>query len=312
MIIFLVLIPVLAAALFFLLPAKKTRLIEMGVIVAAMVELVLAFRLVARVVAEETVRSAGVFAVDGLSVYLILIIALVGFFVSLYSVGYLRAEVTKGIIGPRRVRQFFILLEIFLFAMYLAVSTVHPVITWTAVEATTLATAFLISFYNKPSATEAAWKYLILNSLGLLIGLLGTLLFLALSDDHSGATDWASLAAAAGSMTPDVAKIAFVLILVGYGTKVGLAPLHAWLPDAHSKAPSPISALLSGVLLNVALFAVLRWKHITDLALGDTHFTSGLLIFFGTLSVVLAAFIIFVQKTTSVSSPTRASNTWGS
>ncbi|MGB3073075.1 MAG: proton-conducting transporter membrane subunit [Candidatus Moraniibacteriota bacterium] len=296
MIIFLVLIPVLAAALFFLLPAKKTRLIEMGVIVAAMVELVLAFRLVARVVAEETVRSAGVFAVDGLSVYLILIIALVGFFVSLYSVGYLRAEVTKGIIGPRRVRQFFILLEIFLFAMYLAVSTVHPVITWTAVEATTLATAFLISFYNKPSATEAAWKYLILNSLGLLIGLLGTLLFLALSDDHSGATDWASLASAAGSMTPDAAKIAFVLILVGYGTKVGLAPLHAWLPDAHSKAPSPISALLSGVLLNVALFSVLRWKHITDLALGDTHFTGGLLIFFGTLSVVLAAFIIFVQK----------------
>lgn len=297
MILALVLIPLLTALLVFLLPLKKTRFMEAGVIMAAGAELALAISFVASATAGTLTKSASSFlALDSLSVYLALLIALVGFFISLYSVGYLRAEVAKEIIGPRRVRQFFILLELFLFAMYLAVSTTNPIITWIAIEAMTLPTVFLISFYNKPSATEAAWKYLIINSLGLLIGLLGTLIFIALQEDRSGVTNWASLVATAGALPPEAVKIAFVLILIGYGTKVGLAPLHTWLPDAHSKAPSPISALLSGVLLNVALFAVLRWKHVTDIALGDAAFTGGLLIFFGTLSVLLAAFIIFIQK----------------
>lgn len=291
MILTLVLIPVLAALLVFMLPTQKTRFMEAGVVIAGTVELFLAGRIVQLV-------SSGTewLALDGLSAYMLLLIALVGFFVSLYSVGYLRTEVGKGIIGPRRVRQFFILLELFLFAMYLAVATVNPIVTWIAIEATTLSTAFLISFYNKPSATEAAWKYLILNSLGLLVGLLGTLLFIALSGDRSSAVEWSSLVSHAGTMLPSAVQIAFVLVLVGYGTKIGLAPLHSWLPDAHSKAPSPISALLSGVLLNVALFAVLRWKQVADIALGSDQFTGGLLIFFGTASVLLAAFIIFVQK----------------
>ncbi len=296
MILTLVLVPLLTALLVFLLPVKKTRFMEAGAIIAAGIELAIALRIVSLIALGKPIDGTSALALDALSGYLTLIIALVGFFVSLYSVGYLRTEVRKGIIGPRRVRQFFILLELFLFAMYLAVATANPIITWIAIEATTLATVFLISFYNKPTATEAAWKYLILNSIGLLTGLLGTMLFLALVENRSAATDWTNLVASAGSLTPEAAKIAFVFILVGYGTKVGLAPLHAWLPDAHSKAPSPISALLSGVLLNVALFAVLRWKHVTDIALGSDQFTGGLLVFFGTLSVFLAAFIIFIQK----------------
>lgn len=298
MILTLVLVPLLTALLVFLLPIKKTRFMEASVIVAAGIELAIAFRVITLVALEGSIRGTDAFALDGLSSYIVLLIALVGFFVSLYSVGYLRTEVGKGIIGPRRVRQLFILLELFLFAMYLAVSTVNPIITWIAIEAMTLPTVFLISFYNKPTATEAAWKYLILNSIGLLIGLLGTLVFVALQEDRSGATSWANLIAAAstGLIPADVAKLAFALVFIGYGAKVGLAPLHAWLPDAHSKAPSPISALLSGVLLNVALFAVLRWKQVTDLALGSDQFTGGLLIFFGVFSVFLAAFIIFVQK----------------
>ncbi|MFA9262705.1 MAG: proton-conducting transporter membrane subunit [Undibacterium sp.] len=296
MILTLVLVPILVALLVFMLPTQKTRFMEAGVVLAGTVELILAARLVQLMGSGSVVKGTEWLAADGLSVYMLLLIALVGFFVSLYSVGYLRTEVVKEIIGPRRVRQFFILLELFLFAMYLAVATVNPIVTWIAIEATTLSTAFLISFYNKPSATEAAWKYLILNSLGLLIGLLGTLLFIALSSDRSGAVEWSSLVASAGTMSPGAVRIAFVLVLVGYGTKIGLAPLHAWLPDAHSKAPSPISALLSGVLLNVALFAVLRWKEVADTALGSDQFTGGLLVFFGTASVLLAAFIIFVQK----------------
>ena len=296
MLLTLVFVPFLTALLAFLLPAKKTRFIEAGVIMAAGIELALAVRCISVIAAGNLVRGTASLAIDSLSSFLILLIALVGFFVSLYSVGYLRTEVGKGIIGPRRVRQFFILLELFLFAMYLAVATVNPIITWIAIEATTLATAFLISFYNKPTATEAAWKYLILNSLGLLIGLLGTLVFIAILGDRSGAAIWSEMVASAGTVSPAAIKIAFVFILIGYGTKVGLVPLHAWLPDAHSKAPSPISALLSGVLLNVALFAVLRWKEAADVALGSDQFTGGLLIFFGLLSVFLAAFIIFVQQ----------------
>ncbi len=290
-------LPALIALFVFLLPAKKIRLIEGSVIAAAGIALTLAVRLVISPSANTPTIHPGGLALDNLSVYLVLLIALVGFFVSLYSVGYLRAEVAKGIIGPRRVRQFFVLLELFLFAMYLAVSTTNPIVTWIAIEATTLATVFLISFYNKPSATEAAWKYLIINALGLLIGLLGTLIFIALQGERSSATDWAGFIAAAGTLPSGAVKIAFVLVFIGYGTKIGLAPLHTWLPDAHSKAPSPISALLSGVLLNVALFAVLRWKLVTDIALGDdAHFTSSLFIFFGILSIFLAAFIIFIQK----------------
>ncbi len=296
MILAIVLIPVLVALFVFMLPVQKNRLMEAGVMIAGAVELLIAGRLLQLVSAGGAVEGTTWLAADGLSAYMLLLIALVGFFVSLYSVGYLRTEVGKGIIGPRRVRQFFILLELFLFAMYLAVATVNPIVTWIAIEATTLSTAFLISFYNKPSATEAAWKYLILNSLGLLIGLLGTLLFIALSGDRSSAVEWSNLVAHARTMLPSAVQIAFVLVLVGYGTKIGLAPLHSWLPDAHSKAPSPISALLSGVLLNVALFAVLRWKEVTDIALGSDQFTGGLLVFFGTASVLLAAFIIFVQK----------------
>src|SRR3989344_13319 len=262
MLTFLIALPFLAGAFIILLPAKKTRLIEAAVAVVALAELFLALSLLPQVLAEGRVEASQIFAIDVFGMFLMLVIALVGFFVSLYSVGYLRAEVAKGIIGARRVRQYFALFELFLFAMYLAVGTVNPVVMWIAIEATTLSTAFLISYYNKPSATEAAWKYIILNSLGLLLGLLGTLLFLALPEAKSGVSDWETLRAAATSFHPLAVKIAFVFVLVGYGTKVGLAPLHAWLPDAHSKAPSPISALLSGVLLNVALFEVLRFKGV--------------------------------------------------
>ncbi|MEK7549487.1 MAG: proton-conducting transporter membrane subunit [Patescibacteria group bacterium] len=292
---YLIATPFLAALFIALLPASRTRLIEKVIALACGIELGLGLLLIPHVLETGKVQASSLFAVDALGSFLMLIISLVGFFVSLYSIGYLRAEVAKGIIGPRRVRQYFILFELFLFAMYLAVGTVNPVVMWIAIEATTLATAFLISFYNKPSATEAAWKYLLLNSLGLLLGLLGTLMFLALPEEKSGMLSWNELLTLAPSMHPLAVKIAFIFVLVGYGTKIGLAPLHSWLPDAHSKAPSPISALLSGVLLNVAFFAVLRFKEVADGALLDT-FTSQLLIFFGVFSIVVAALIIFIQK----------------
>jgi hydrogenase-4 component F len=236
-------------------------------------------------------------SIDALGMVVLLTVAVVGCAASFYSIGYLRGEVVKGIIGFRRVRQYFVLFHLFLLAMFYAIITVNPILMWIAIEATTLSTAFLISFYNKATAMEAAWKYLIINSIGLLLGFLGTLLFFApLSDPADTFVTWRLLQeAGATGLNPLLVKIAFIFVLIGYGTKAGLAPMHTWLPDAHSKAPSPISAMLSGALLNCALLAILKFKLITDAVLGPT-FSQNLLIFFGVISISIPAFIIIVQK----------------
>lgn len=292
---FLIALPLLSAVFIGLLSARHTRLIERTVVLSSVVELGLVLSLIPTVVSKGQLEASALFSLDPLGTFLSLIIVFVGFFASLYSAGYLRAEVEKGIVGPRRVRQYFLLLKLFFFAMLLAVATTSPVVMWIAIEATTLSTAFLISFYNKQSATEAAWKYLIINSLGLLLSLLGTLLFLALPELRDGSLTWEALRNSAASMPPLVVKIAFVFVLVGYGTKVGLVPLHTWKPDTYSKSPTPIAALLSGVLLNVAFLAILRFKGLTDLTL-QSDFTKELFIFFGIVSIVFSSLIILIQK----------------
>ena len=292
---FLIAIPLLAACFILLIPAKRTRLIERTVVVSSVLELVMILSLIPAVVSEGNVEASALFSLDPLGAFMSLIIALVGCFASLYSVGYLRAEMEKGIIGRRRVWQYFFLMKLFFFAMFLAVATMSPVVMWIAIEATTLSTAFLISFYNKQSATEAAWKYLIINSLGLLLSLLGTLLFVALPEIRDGSITWQTLRDGAVTMQPLAVKLAFIFVLVGYGTKVGLVPLHTWKPDTYSKAPTPIAALLSSVLLNVAFLAILRFKGVADATL-QSDFAGMLLISFGLLSIGFAAFIIFIQK----------------
>jgi len=234
------------------------------------------------------------FSVDSLGAIVMLIIACIGFTTTIYSVQYLRQETVKGIIGFTRVRQYFVLLNIFLAAMFLAVTASNPVFTWISIEATTLSTAFLISFYNKPSAIEAAWKYLIINSIGLLLGFFGTLLYFTSMSSlgENGFVSWQSLMANAAHLDPLIAKIAFIFVLIGYGTKVGLAPMHTWKPDAYSKAPNPIGALLSGALLPVAFIVILKFKNVTDAAIGP-QFSQNLLIIFGILSIAVAALIMF-------------------
>lgn len=288
-------LPLLTALFIVFLSAKHIRLIERVVFASSALELGIVLSLLPQVVDRGFVEASALFSLDPLGAFLALLITLSGFFTSLYSIGYLRAEVEKGIIGFRRVHQYYLLFKLFFFAMFLAVATTSPVVMWIAIEATTLSTAFLISFYNKQSATEAAWKYLIINSLGLLLSLLGTLLFLALPEAGEGSLSWQTLREGAASMSPLVVKIAFIFVLVGYGTKIGLVPLHTWKPDTYSKAPTPIAALLSGVLLSVAFLAILRFKGLTDSVL-QSNFTGELLLFFGLLSVVFSALIIFVQK----------------
>jgi hydrogenase-4 component F len=276
---------------------KNRRLIEFISIFAAALSLIETIIVAINVATNGTYEAYQLFSVDALGAVLMLIIAVVGFAAAIYSVAYLQEETTKKFVGFTRVKEFFVLLNLFLAVMFLAVVSSNPIITWLSIEATTLSTAFLISFYNKPSSMEAAWKYLIINSVGLLLAFFGTLLYLTSlhATGEAGFVTWNNLVANASHLDPSIAKIAFVFILIGYGTKIGLAPMHTWLPDAHSKAPAPISALLSGVLLNVAFVTMLRFKFITDISIGS-DFTQKLLIAFGVLSILIASFIIFSQK----------------
>ncbi len=237
------------------------------------------------------------FSINSLSAIIIMIVSLICFGVNIYSIPYFRKETDKNIIGFSRVRQYYIFLNLFLASMFLAVSASNPIVSWIFIEATTLSTAFLISFYNKSSSIEAAWKYLIINSVGLLLGFFGMLLyFTSISPDSgNGLISWNLLLSNVSHLDPIIAKIAFIFVLIGFGTKVGFVPMHTWKPDAYSKAPAPLGALLSGALLPIAFFIILKFKVITDMAIGPL-FTKNLLIFFGLISIATASLIMFNSK----------------
>lgn len=292
-----IIISVFVVAVLIAIFAKNRRIVEVVSAIASIVALIESIMVALKVASFGDYAPLAFFSVDALGALLMLIISVVGLAVVVYSIQYLREETARNVIGLSRVEQFFILLNIFFAAMFLVVTASSPIFAWIAIEATTLSTAFLISFYNKYSAMEAAWKYLIINSLGLLLGFFGTLLYFTSVSATGGSniTTWHDLLGNVATLDPFIAKIAFIFVLIGYGTKVGLAPMHTWLPDAHSKAPVPISALLSGVLLNVALIIVLRFKNITD-AVVDPSFSKSILIIFGILSILVAALIIFTQK----------------
>ena len=275
----------------------KRVIIEYTSVIASIIAFIGSILITYRVTKTGPYSPYLFFSVDALGVIIMLIISVVGLATMFYSIQYLRDEVRKKIIDFRNIKLYYVFLDLFLAAMFLAVISSNPVFTWISIEATTLSTAFLISFYKKPTAIEAAWKYLIINSIGLLLGFFGTLLFFTslIGIEGIGFSTWSTLLANANHFNPTIAKIAFAFVVIGYGTKVGLAPMHTWLPDAHSKAPVPISALLSGVLLNVAFIAILRFKVLADASIGD-NYSKTLLIAFGILSMLVAALIMLTQN----------------
>ncbi len=217
------------------------------------------------------------------------------------SLRYIRHELHEKIITRGQVRLYYICLHAFILTMLVAVVVDNIGLLWVAIEGTTLATTLLIAFYKKDASIEAAWKYLILCSIGISLGLLGILMLNYAAVSSVGlspveALSFKALASHAAELPRDVLKWAFIFIFVGMGTKVGLFPMHTWLPDAHGKAPSPISALLSGVLLNVAFYAILRFKYIVDLSQNDTAWTGNFFLVFGALSVIGPAFILLQQR----------------
>ena len=237
--------------------------------------------------------------VDDLNVVFILISTLVGFTTSVFSASYIAHELETGRLTQAYLRFYHAMYQMLMFGMNLALLANNIGLMWVAVELATLTTVVMVGIYRTPAALEAAWKYFLLGSVGIALALFGTILVYLAARATVGegldAMAWNILVANAVAFDPALLNLAFVFLLLGYGTKVGLVPLHAWLPDAHAEGPTPISAVLSGLLLNVALFALLRFKSIMSsnpaaLAPGPLMVTLGL------ASVVFAAFMLYRRQ----------------
>ncbi len=269
-------------------------------VLVSLVTLAATALLAARVIREGSVLAYnGAFYVDSFNVFLVALTALVAFTTSLFSRPYMLNEQERGHLTARRLRLYHCMYQVFVFTMLLVLLTNNLGIMWVALEAATLATVLLVSLYRTPASIEAAWKYFILCSVGIAQALFGTILLYLAAEKILGpggnALLWTHLNQVKGDLEPTVMSLAFVFLIVGYGTKAGLVPLHNWLPDAHAEGPTPISAVLSGLLLNIGLYAIVRCKVLVDGALG-TPFAGELMMGFGLLSVVVAAFFLSRQK----------------
>lgn len=299
MVFLLLLIPIISACLFLLSKDEKTKHI---ISVAASSLLLLCGMVLTHDVisaGEKGYTAVSFFYVDALSIIILDIVLVIGFVVSIYSAGYLKEEIKDGKMNASRLGLYYVLVYAFLFTMILALTVNNMGVMWIAIEATTLASVFLVGFQNDKHSLEAAWKYVMICSVGIAIALLGIIL-LHLSSINvlkdGDLLNWTALYANAAELKQPIARLAFIFILIGFGTKAGLAPMHTWLPDAHSQAPSPISALLSGVLLNSAMYGIIRAVAIVNRNLGSSEYTGRLLIASGLLSILTAAVFLLTQK----------------
>jgi hydrogenase-4 component F len=238
------------------------------------------------------------FLIDPFNVYLIVLTAFIGLTTAIFSSPYMAHEKELGKLTDNRLRLYYSMYQGFMLAMYLVLTTNNMGVMWVAMEGATLATVMLVSLYRTPESVEAAWKYFILCGVGIAQALFGTILLYYAAvqiGDAENSLLWSVLYENAARLNPEILEIAFVFMLIGYGTKIGLVPLHNWLPDAHSEGPTPMSAVLSGLLLNDALYAVVRNKMLVDGA-SESNMAGYLMMGFGMLSFLVAAFFLHRQK----------------
>ena len=286
------LVPAVAAALLTLLPGYRVtaRLNVLATTLTLICALSLFF---------GRPQPGNYLLVDDLNGTFVVLTTFVGFTTSVFSASYIGHELEIGRLTPPFVRFYHAMYQVLMFAMNLALVANNIGLMWVAIELATLTTVLMVGIYRTHEALEAAWKYFILGSVGIALALFGTILvYMAAKPvigEGLGAMVWTVLVARAGSFDPALLDLAFVFLLLGYGTKVGLAPLHAWLPDAHAEGPTPISAVLSGLLLNVALYALLRFKML--LAANAAALAPGpLMVTLGLLSLVFAAFMLYRRR----------------
>lgn len=286
------LVPIAAAALLVLLP---------GYVLSSRLNVIASLLTLAAAVMLLFVRpGAGPYLqIDDLNVVFIVLNTFVGFTTSVFSASYIGHELQTGRLTPGYLRFYHAMYQLMMFGMNLALVANSIGLMWVAVELATLTTVLMVGIYRTPEALEAAWKYFILGSVGIALALFGTILVYMTARPVLGegldAMTWTVLVAHADKLDPALLNLAFIFLLLGYGTKVGLAPLHAWLPDAHAEGPTPISAVLSGLLLNVALYALLRFKIL--LALTPQALAPGpLLIGLGLTSLIFASFMLYRRR----------------
>jgi len=296
----LLLTPVVSGLLITLL--KRKRIIETTTIISSSLILIQGLFLLPYILEKKTISIFdGTFYLDSLSAIMIITISLVGFLASLYSVNYMGRQYDKLIVDGKKLVRYYQGFNMFLFTMLLVPVSNNLGIMWIAIEATTLVSVLLIMLYTKQGSIEASWKYLLIATVGLSLALFGIIFFYYANSVYDGSfdsthgMDWTNMVENAPYFDPNLVKFAFIFILVGFGTKAGLAPMHTWLPDAHSEAPSPISALLSGVLLNCAFYGLLRFHIISSHSIGP-EFSNTLLIILGIISLGIAAASIYFQK----------------
>jgi hydrogenase-4 component F len=295
----LLLIPLLASALSFAL--SKPRRMEFVYLVSAGGSLAAAIWLATAVLKTGSVAWArGLLYADALSALVVLLTAFVYLVSAPYAVGYLRADKERSAFDDTKLRKYYALTPLFGFSMFLVAVSNNLGLMWIAVEGTTLASIFLVTFYGQATSLEAAWKYAILGSVGLSMALFGTVLAYYAGHEILGGEslrtlNWSLLVTNAPRFDKTVMRLSFILVLLGYGTKAGLAPMHTWKPDAYSAAPAPVSALMATGVVNCALYALARFYVLTGRCLGPL-FGSRLLILFGLLSIAIAVPFILVQR----------------
>jgi hydrogenase-4 component F len=285
-------VPTLAAALLAVLP--DYRLTARLNVAATILTLICALSLF-----FSRPQPGSYLLVDDLNGTFIVLTTFIGFTTSVFSASYIGHELEIGRLTPPFVRFYHAMYQVLMFAMNLALIANNIGLMWVAIELATLTTVLMVGIYRTHEALEAAWKYFILGSVGIALALFGTILVYMAARPVIGeglnATVWTMLVRRAGEFDPALLDLAFVFLLLGYGTKVGLAPLHAWLPDAHAEGPTPISAVLSGLLLNVALYALLRFKML--LAVNAAALAPGpLMVTLGLISLVFAAFMLYRRR----------------
>jgi len=294
---FLVAAPVIAGVGSLLV--QQRRVIEVLQCALAGTMLAAAVLVAGQVIAAGEVSVGDFLQADALSAWLDLILGFVGSSGTLYAVGYVGQEMDRGHLSLRRYSQFLCLFDLYLATMLLAVNLDNIAILWIAIEGSTLAAALLIGFDQSKAALEAGWKFLIVGSVGIVLALFGTILVYYSSEHILGVSNealrWSQLYRVAGELDPAVIKAAFIFAFIGYGTKAGVAPMHTWLPDAHAEAPTPVSAMLSANMLTIAVYAILRFKAVTDRAVGP-EFASKLIIGLALLSLAVSAIYILVQR----------------
>jgi hydrogenase-4 component F len=285
-------IPVVAAALLAVLPGYRitARLNVLATLLTFLAALSLFI---------ERPSSGPYLLVDDLNNVFIVLTTFVGFTTSVFSATYIGHELEIGRLTPSFLRFYHAMYQVLMFAMNLALVANNIGLMWVAIELATLTTVLMVGIYRTHAALEAAWKYFILGSVGIALALFGTILVYMAARPVIGeglpAMVWTNLITRGADFDPALLNVAFVFLLLGYGTKVGLAPLHAWLPDAHSEGPTPISAVLSGLLLNVALYALLRFKLL--LATNPNSVAPGpLMMIMGLISLMFASFMLYRRR----------------